>query len=79
MAGHKTLFLIDEIIADETFNKGRQPLLGLAILGRHKGHLLWLLMQSYAAILMNIRGQAKMLHFLVFEEVRRLGDDSQRE
>ena len=62
LAGHKTLFLIDNIIADETLDKQRQPLLGLAISRRHKGHLLWLIMQSYTAIPMNIRRQAKMLH-----------------
>ena len=38
LTGSKTLFLIDDIIADETLNKGRQPLLDLAILGRHRGH-----------------------------------------
>ena len=43
LAGCKTLFLIDDIIADETLDKQRQPLLGLAILWRHKGHLLCLL------------------------------------
>ena len=61
LAGHKTVFLIDDIIADETLNKQKQPLLGLAISGRHKGHSLWLLMQSYTAVPMNIRRQAKML------------------
>ena len=45
LAGHKTLFLIDHIIANETLNKQRQPLLGLSILRRHKGHSLWLLVQ----------------------------------
>ena len=62
MAGHKTLFLIDDIIIDETLDKQRQPLLGLAISGRHKGHSLWLLTQLYTAIPMNIRRQAKMLY-----------------
>ena len=62
LAGSKTLFLIDDIIADETLNKRRQPLLGLAISGRHKDHSLWFLMQSYTAIPMNIRRQAKLLH-----------------
>ena len=62
MAGSKTLFLIDNIIAGETLDKRRQPLLGLAIAGRHKGHSLWLLMQSYTAVPMNIRRQAKMLY-----------------
>ena len=63
LARHKTLFLIDDITANETLEKWRQPLLGLAISGRHKGHSLWLLMQSYIAIPMNIRRQAKMLYF----------------
>ena len=43
LAGDKTRFLIDDIIADETLDKCRQLLLELAILGRHRGHSLWLL------------------------------------
>ena len=35
LAGDKTLFLIDDIIADETLNKRHQPLLELVISGRH--------------------------------------------
>ena len=62
LAGSKTLFLIDDIIADEALDKCRQPLLGLAISGRHRGHSLWLLTQSYTAIPNNIRRQAKMLY-----------------
>ena len=62
MAGYRTLFLIDDVIANETLNKRRQPLLGLAILRRHKGQMLWLLMQSCTAIPINIRTQAKMLY-----------------
>ena len=62
LAGSKTLFLIDCIIADETLDKRRQPLLDLAISGRHKEHLLWLLTQSYTAVPKNIRRQAKMLY-----------------
>ena len=62
LAGDKTLFLIDDIIADETLNKRRQALLELVILGRHRGHSLWLLTQSYTAIPNNIRRQAKMLY-----------------
>ena len=46
LAGDKTLFLIDDIIADETLYKCCQPLLELAISGRHRGHSLWLLTQS---------------------------------
>ena len=62
LAGSKTLFLIDDIITDEALDKRRQPLLGLAISERHRGHLLWLLTQSYTAIPNNIRRQAKMLY-----------------
>ena len=62
LAGSKTLFLIDDIIADETLNKRHQPLLELAISGRHRQHSLWLLTQSYTAVLNNIRRQAKMLY-----------------
>ena len=63
LAGDKTLFLIDDIIADETRNKRHQPLLELAISGRHRGHSLWLLTQSYTTIPNNIRRQAKM-HYI---------------
>ena len=62
LAGSKTLFLIDDIIADETLDKRRQPLLELAISGRHRGHSLWLLTQSYTAVPNNIRRQAKMIY-----------------
>ena len=62
LPGNKTLFLIDDIIADETLNKCHQPLLELVISGRHIGHSLWLLTQSYTAVPNNIRSQAKMLY-----------------
>lgn len=62
LAGLKTLFLIDDIIADEKLDKKRQPLLDLAISGRHREHSLWLLTQSYTAIPLNLRRQAKMLY-----------------
>ena len=58
----KTLFLINDIIADEALNKRRQSLLGLAISGRHRAHSLWLLTQSYTGVPNNIRRQAKMLY-----------------
>ena len=60
--GSATLFLIDNIIADEALDKRRQPLLELAISGRHGQHSIWLLTQSYTAIPKNIRRQAKMLY-----------------
>ena len=62
LTGSKTLFLIDDIIANESLDKCHQPLLELAILGRHRQHSLWLLTQSYTAVLNNIRRQAKMLY-----------------
>ena len=62
LAGSKTLFLIDDIIADEALDKCSQPLLELAISGRHRQHSLWLLTQSYTAVPNNIRRQAKMLY-----------------
>ena len=62
LAGDKTLFLIDYIIADETLDKHCQPLLELAISERHRGHSLWLLTQLYTAIPNNIRRQVKMLY-----------------
>ena len=62
LAGDKTLFLIDDIIADETLDKRCQPLLELVISGRHRVHSLWLLTQSYTAVPNNIRRQAKMLY-----------------
>ena len=62
LTGSKTLFLIDDIIADETHDKRCQPLLELVISGRHRGHSLWLLTQPYTAIPNNIRRQAKMLY-----------------
>ena len=62
LAGSKTLFLIDHIIANEVLDKCRQLLLALAISGRHRAHLLWLLTQSYIAIPNYIWRQAKMLY-----------------
>ena len=62
LAGSKTLFLINDIIADEALNKRRQPLLEFATSGHHRQHSLWLLTQSYTAVLNNIRRQAKMLY-----------------
>ena len=54
--------LINDIIANEALDKHWQPLLELAISGRHRAHSLWLLTQSYTAVPNNIRRQAKMLY-----------------
>ena len=62
LAGDKTLFLIDDVMDDETLDKYCQPLLEFAISGRHRGHFLWLLIQSYTAVPNNIRWQAKILY-----------------
>ena len=62
LTGSATLFLIDDIIADEVIDKCHQPLLELAISWRHMQHSLWLLTQSYTTVPNNIRRQAKMLY-----------------
>ena len=53
--------MIDNIIADNSLDKRRQALLELEISGRHRGHYLWLLTQSYTAIPKNLRRQAKVI------------------
>ena len=62
LTGSKTLFFVNDIIADEALDKCCQPLLELAVSGRHRAHSLWLLTQSYTAIPKIIRRQAKMLY-----------------
>ena len=57
----EVLFIIDDIIANGSLDKRRQPLLELSISGRHRGHYLWLLTQSYTAIPKNLRRQAKVI------------------
>ena len=79
LTGSKTLFLIDDIIANEALNKRRQPLLELAISGRHRSHLLWLLTQSYTAVPNNIRRQAKMLYVWYPKKLNRFKCYSRRE
>ena len=60
-ANEETLFIVDDMIADEAFDKRRQPLLELAISGRHRKHSLWLLTQCYTALPKNLRRQKKQL------------------
>ena len=43
----EVLFIIDDLIANESLDKRRQPLLELSISGRHRGHYLWLLTVVY--------------------------------
>ena len=57
----EVLFIIDDIIANESLDKRRQPLLELSISGRYLGHYLWLLTQSYKGIRQKLREQAKAI------------------
>ena len=57
----EALFMIDDIIANESLDERRQPLLELFVSGRHRGHYLWILIQSYTAIPKNLRRQAKAI------------------
>ena len=50
----EALFIIDDIIANESLDKRRQPLLELYVSGRHSNHYLWLLTQSCTAIPKNL-------------------------
>jgi len=59
--GSEVLFVVDDCIADKHFDEKRTKLLELAISGRHRGHSLWLLTQSYSAIPKNLRRQLKQL------------------
>ena len=57
----EVLFIIDDIIANKSLDKKRQPLLELSISGSQRGHYLWLLTQWYTAISKNLRRQAKAI------------------
>ena len=57
----ETLFIIDDIIADEGLDKRRQYQLELTISGIHRNHYLWILTQSHSAIPKNIRRLAKAI------------------
>ena len=60
-SGEETLFVVDDVIADETLDKRWNPLLELAISGRHRKQSLWILTQSYTALPKNLRRQKKQL------------------
>ena len=57
----EVLFIIDNITANESLDKRRQPLLELSISGRHWDHYLRLLAQSHSAIAKNLRKKAKAI------------------
>ena len=61
LAGEETLFIVDDILTDENLDKRRSSLLEMSASGRHKQHSLWLLTQSYTAVLKDIRRQVKQL------------------
>ena len=65
----KVLFIIDDIIANKNLDKRRQPLLELSISGKHWGHYLWLLTQSYKVIPKKLREQAKAI-FVWYQKAR---------
>ena len=57
----EVLFIIHDIIANKNLDKRRQPLLELSISGRHRGHYLRLLTQSYLGIPKKLREQVKAI------------------
>ena len=57
----EVLFIIDDIIANESLDKRRQPLLELSISDRHRGYYLWLLTQSHSAIPKHLLLQTKAM------------------
>ena len=57
----EVLFIIDDIITNKDLDKWRQPLLELVISGRHRGHSLWLLKQSYKGIPKKLTEQARAI------------------
>ena len=57
----EVLFIINDIIANKDLDKRRQPLSELSISGRHRGHYLRLLKQSYMRIPKKLREQAKAI------------------
>ena len=73
----EVLFIIDDIIANKELDKRRQPLLELSISGRHQGHSLWLLTQSYTTIPKSLRKQAKAI-FVWYPKERRISKHTRR-
>ena len=68
LACSETLFIIDDIIANDCLDKRRQLLLELAISGRHDSQYVWLSTRSYSAIPKNLRRQAKAIFVLYPKE-----------
>ena len=74
LIGKETLFILDDIVADEALDKTRGALYDLAIAVRHRGNSLWLLTQSYVGIPKRFRRLSTML-FIWYLKV---ADDIQR-
>ena len=68
-AGEETLFLIDDIISDESLDKTRSPFIKLAVSGRHKNHYCWVLTQRYTKIPVTVRDQLKQI-FIFYQKNR---------
>ena len=64
----KVLFIIDDIIANESLDKRRQPLLKFSISVRHRGHYFWLLTQSYTAVPKYLKRQARAIFVWYLKE-----------
>ena len=76
LAHSEALFVVDDIIVDESLDKQSQSLLKLAISGRHRNHFFfWLLTQSYSAMPKNLRRQAKAMFVWYPKEEQILNDD----
>ena len=74
LIGRETLFILDDIVADEALDKTRSTLYDLAIAVRHRGHSLWLLSQSYVGIPKRFRRLSTMLFVWYLKDA----DDIQR-
>ena len=65
LIGKETLFILDDIVADESLDKTRGALYDLAIAVRHRGHSLWLTDSVVYAIPKRFRRLVTMLFHLV--------------
>ena len=73
-----TLFVLDDIIANESLNKRRSPLLDLVIACRHRKHSLWFLTQRYKTAPKNLRDLSNNVILLVSKRTSRYGNNSLR-
>ena len=60
-SGKNVLFIVDDMIADETLDKTRGALLDIAISGRHRIYSMWMLTQRYKKVSITVRDQHKQL------------------